>query len=664
MTAVAEGVRHPAAAIWAEGLSKGYGGRIVVDSLSLRIEAGEIFGLVGPDGAGKTTTLRMIAGLLAPDAGEVRIAGIDVRARPREAKPLLAYMSQRFGLYPDLTVAENLRFYADLYGVGRQERSQRLEELLSFSRLAPFVRRKAGDLSGGMKQKLQLACALIHRPQVLLLDEPTNGVDPLSRREFWKILHRLLGEGVAILISTAYLDEAERCSRVALLNEGRMLITGTPQDVQQSIPATLLVLESPHARSVQRLVRSHLPDVRSVLFGNRVHVLQENGQPDMAASISRWISDAGLPQAVVQRRAPGLEDVFVWLLGRNETAHSGGLAVDAQRRPTAFDRAVSVRNLTRRFGDFVAVDHIDLDVEKGEIFGFLGPNGAGKSTTIRMLCGLLSPSEGGGTVAGLNIATEAEAVKQRIGYMSQKFSLYDDLTVRENLAFYGGIYGLKNPDLRDRIHWALRTTGLDVVADSPTRSLASGIKQRLALCSALLHEPPIVFLDEPTSGVDPLSRRRFWDMIHELAETGITILVTTHYMEESEYCDRMALIYRGRIVALGTAAELKSRLRDRILLDIRCTHPQNALEVAANSSHVLDAMLFGSGLHVVVDDADAAAAALNKAFSSAGIRVDRIHPVAPEMEDVFISLIEETDRALDETLLKTSALGASKRGAT
>lgn len=652
MTAMSEGSSPPA--IWAEGLTRRYGGRIVVDNLDLRIEAGEIFGLVGPDGAGKTTTLRMITGLLPPNAGEVRIAGIDVREKPREAKPLFAYMSQRFGLYPDLTVAENLRFYADLYGVGRLERNQRMDELLAFSRLGPFLKRKAGDLSGGMKQKLQLACALIHRPRVLLLDEPTNGVDPLSRREFWKILHRLLGEGVAILISTAYLDEAERCSRIALLNEGRMLVTGTPHDVQQGIPATLLVLESPRARSVQQLVRSRLPDVLSVLFGNRVHMLQENGKEDMAAAVSRWVADAGLPPAAIHRRSPGLEDVFVWLLGRKEAPHPGVPIIDAEKRPIPFDRAVSVRNLTRRFGDFVAVDHIDLDVEKGEIFGFLGPNGAGKSTTIRMLCGLLSPSEGGGTVAGMDIGTEAEAIKRRIGYMSQKFSLYDDLSVRENLAFYGGIYGLKNARLRDRIRWVLHTTGLDTVADRPVKSLASGIKQRLALCSALLHEPPVVFLDEPTSGVDPLSRRLFWDMIHELAETGVTILVTTHYMEESEYCDRLALIYRGRIVALGTASELKGRLHNRTILDIRCTHAQDALERVVGRPHVLDAMLFGSGLHVVVDDADAASTALQEVFDSAAIRVDHIRPVAPEMEDVFISLIEETDRTMNETFLEAS----------
>lgn len=660
MTVMADGSSPPA--IWAEGLTRRYGDHVVVESLALRIEAGEIFGLVGPDGAGKTTTLRMIAGLLAPDAGEVRIAGIDVRAKPREAKPLLAYMSQRFGLYPDLTVAENLRFYADLYGVGRRERSQRLSELLAFSRLGPFVQRKAGDLSGGMKQKLQLACALIHRPRVLLLDEPTNGVDPLSRREFWKILHRLLGEGVAILISTAYLDEAERCSRLALLNEGRMLITGTPQDIQKRIPATLLVLESHRARSVQHLVRNRLPDVRSVLFGNRLHVLQENGQEDVADSISRWVADAGLPPVDIHRRPPGLEDVFVWLLGREEAAHPGAMTIEPARRHIPLERAVSVRDLTRRFGDFVAVDHIDLDVGQGEIFGFLGPNGAGKSTTIRMLCGLLAPSEGGGTVAGLDIGTEAEAIKQRIGYMSQKFSLYDDLSVRENLAFYGSIYGLKNADLRDRIRWALQTTGLDAVADRPTRSLASGIKQRLALCSALLHEPPIVFLDEPTSGVDPLSRRRFWDMIHALAETGITILVTTHYMEESEYCDRLALIYRGRIVALGTAAELKTMLRGRTILDVRCTHAQDALELTAGLPHVLDAMLFGSGLHVVVDDADAAAAALKEAFRSGPVRVERIQPVAPEMEDVFVSLIEETDRTIAESPFGPSVSIAPKGG--
>lgn len=638
----------PVPAILAEGLTKRYADRCVVDRLDLRIEAGEIFGLVGPDGAGKTTTLRMAAGLLAPSAGKAWIDGLDVRMQARAAKPRFAYMSQRFGLYPDLTVGENLRFYADLYGVRRDERRERIPSLLSFSRLASFVKRKAGDLSGGMKQKLQLACALVHSPSVLLLDEPTNGVDPLSRREFWKILHRLLAQKVAILISTAYLDEAERCNRVGLLNDGRLLITGTPQQIRNSIPASTLSIRSSQARTIHRLIQEHLPHTQTVLFGNRIHILQENGREDMEPAISRWIADAGLSADSISRQPLGLEDVFVRLLDRPDMALSQTALHPAPgRREFSFDRAVSVANLTRRFGAFVAVDHIQLDVQKGEIFGFLGPNGAGKSTTIRMLCGLLSPSEGGGTVAGFDIGTEAEAIKQQIGYMSQKFSLYDDLTVRENLAFYGGIYGLKQGVLADRIRWAIQTTGLDAFADAPTRSLAAGIKQRLALCSALLHEPPIVFLDEPTSGVDPLSRRRFWDMIHELAETGISILVTTHYMEESEYCDRLALIYHGRIIALGTAGELKQRLAHRTILDIRCAGAaQDALEVAASSPHVADAALFGSGIHVVVDDAERATQTLMDAFRRRDIRIESVAPVSPDMEDVFVSLIEETDRNL------------------
>ncbi len=474
-------------------LTKRFGELTAVDSLNLTIPKGELFGLVGSDGAGKTTTLRMLTGVLDASAGDARV--LDCPCHNLEAvRSRVGYMSQRFGLYPDLTVLENIRFHADIFGVPRAEWTARAEQLLAMSGLAPFTKRRAGALSGGMKQKLGLCCALIHTPEVLFLDEPTNGVDPVSRRDFWAILSTLLQEGVTIVVATAYLDEAERCHRVGLLHHGRLLACDTPQALKQ-------------------------------LADPAIH-------------------------------APTLEDVFISVLGEGSDSA-------VKRRPApdlrAVEAAVSLEGLGRRFGDFVAVNQISLQVPKGEIFGFLGPNGAGKSTTIRMLCGILEPTSGNGHVAGFDVREQAELIKENIGYMSQKFSLYEDLTVEENIAFYGGIYRLPGAELKKRADWVVEMAGLTERRHSKAGELSAGWRQRLALGCALLHRPPIIFLDEPTSGVDPLNRRRFWQLIHSLAAEGVTVFVTTHYMDEAEYCDRLALIYRGELVAVGSPHDLKQQ---------------------------------------------------------------------------------------------------------
>lgn len=479
-------------------LTKRFGDLTAVDRISLSISEGELFGLVGSDGAGKTTILRMLTGVMAPSSGEARILGHpSVNLAPVRGD--IGYMSQRFGLYPDLTVGENIRFYADLFGVADAERRRRTEELLSFSAMAPFVGRQAGRLSGGMKQKLGLCCALIHQPRVLFLDEPTNGVDPLSRRDFWRILRDLRAEGVTILVATAYLDEAERCDRVGLLHQGRLLACDTPE-----------ILTNGWSSSLEELVISSIAD--------HAPPTSQAGHGD---SLRRQQPPS--PSAEGQNRLP----------------------------------SVTLSGLTKRFGEFVAVDNISLSVPAGQIFGFLGPNGAGKSTTIRMLCGILSPSSGQGRVAGFDIATEPERIKENIGYMSQRFSLYEELTVEENIAFYAGVYRLPADKRRERSEWVIEMAGLSERRGSRAGELSGGWRQRLALGCAILHEPPIVFLDEPTSGVDPLSRRKFWELIYSLARGGVTVFVTTHYMDEAEYCDRLALIYRGRLVAIGTPEEMK-----------------------------------------------------------------------------------------------------------
>jgi len=633
------------AAILAEELTKRFGELTAVDRLSLAVAPGEIFGLVGPDGAGKSTTLRMLASIMAPSDGRAVIAGCDTRLDPEGVKDQLAYMSQRFGLYQDLTVLENIEFYADLYGVPQQGRSARINELLDFSYMRPFKQRQAAKLSGGMKQKLQLVCALIHTPKVLLLDEPTNGVDPVSRRDFWRILYDLLKQGVAILVTTAYLDEAERCNRVGLLHHGKLLATVVPAEVKQLMLGRILTIHSVQARAISRLLRKQLPALNVGLFGSQVHVVCE----DLAATerqVRQALDDANLPFTALQEQPPSIEDVFVSALADREALapENTGVASIATPKLPENDIAVEVHSLTRRFGNFTAVDQVSFEVPQGQIFGFLGPNGAGKSTVIRMLCGLLTPTAGRGTVGGYDINRQPELIKQHIGYMSQKFSLYEDLTVEENIEFYGGIYGLSSRRRGERMKWALQMAGLQQHQRSITAILSGGWKQRLALACAILHEPPIVFLDEPTSGVDPISRRQFWELIYEMADSGVTVFVTTHYMEEAEYCDRLAMIYRGQLIAVGTPHALKTERMHEQIIDVQCPRPQEWMQPLATLSAVRNVALFGAGLHIVATDAAEAIPTIRAELARHDVSPVQIEQIAPSMEDVFISLIEEADQ--------------------
>ena len=633
-------------AIDARGLVKTFGGLTAVNDLSFQVYPGEIFGLVGPDGAGKTTTLRLLASIMDPSSGSAAIAGFDVGTESARVKDHLAYMSQRFGLYQDLTVGENIEFYADIYGVARKGRKERIGELLDFSHMRPFIGRRAGDLSGGMKQKLQLVCALIHTPQVLLLDEPTNGVDPVSRRDFWRILHKLLQAGVAILITTAYLDEAERCNWVALLDHGHILASGTPDEIKGLMHGQLLTIRSNRAREITALLRDRTSAATVNVFGDTVHLVC----PDIdrtAEEARQLLGQAGIGWERFGESPPSLEDVFVSVLGKKDNGAGPPVQAPTFVSPPSPDgdaTTVSVEHLTRRFGTFVAVDDIGFQVKRGEIFGFLGPNGAGKSTTIRMLCGLLRPTSGSGTVAGFDILRQAEEIKRHIGYMSQKFSLYEDLRVEENIDFYGGIYGLTGNRLARRKAWALEMAGLADHRNSLTAILSGGWKQRLALACAILHEPPIIFLDEPTSGVDPLSRRRFWDLIYSMADQGITVFVTTHYMEEAEYCDRLALIYGGRMIATGSPLELKTTHMQDEIIDLRCPDPHPLIEPLLSLPEVRDAALFGAGLHIVTADAARTQSAISRLLEQLGIDGTTMTVIMPAMEDVFISLIEGVDR--------------------
>ncbi len=454
-------------------------GRIkALRGVSLDIGEGEIFGLIGPDGAGKTTLFRIIATLLLADSGTATMDSKDVRRDYKAIRKIIGYMPGRFSLYQDMTVEENLEFFATTFGTTIQENYHLIGDI--YSQIEPFKKRRAGKLSGGMKQKLALSCALIHAPKVLLLDEPTTGVDPVSRREFWQMLHRLRDGGITIVVSTPYRDEVMQCDRIALMSEGVVTAVGRPQDV--------------------------MPEERGL---NRP-------------------------------------------------------ATDFSAMPTV----IEADNLTKRFGDFTAVDHITFKVYEGEIFGFLGANGAGKTTAMRILSGLSQPSDGRATVAGFDVSRDYEKVKRHIGYMSQKFSLYDDLTIQENMTLFGGIYGMTPQRIKDKSRELLAELSMSDKADELVGSLPLGWKQKLAFSVAILHDPKIVFLDEPTGGVDADTRRQFWELIHNAAAKGITIFVTTHYMDEAEYCDRVSIMVDGKVKALDTPDNLKREFEVESMYDV------------------------------------------------------------------------------------------------
>ncbi len=511
--------------------------------INAKIRAGKITGLIGADGAGKTTLMRLIAGLLLPDAGRITVFGVEVTQYPAQVQAQLGYLPQRFGLYEDLTVQENLELYAELQGLPPKARPARYAKLLSMAGLQEFTGRLAGKLSGGMKQKLGLACVLVGQPRLLLLDESTVGVDPASRRQLWQILHAQVQEGLTVLLSTAYLDEAQRCHEVILLHRGQVLGQGEPAEFIAPLAGRVYRAraEGFSKRQLQFKLLDHPQVIDAVLEGDWVRLTTRAPVPPASEDLAINFLPA----------APRLEDAFIARLverGARLTPSSLKLA----SRPKQREAVIEVRDLKRRFGDFYAVKGISFKVVRGEVFGLLGANGAGKTTTFRMLCGLLPVSEGEAKVAGFDLRRAPAKARSRLGYMAQKFSLYGQLSVLENLTFFGGVYGLKGDSLKARIAWALETFELAKFSSQRAADLPLGYKQRLAMACALLHQPEILFLDEPTSGVDPLARREFWLRINALAEQGVTVLVTTHFLEEAEFCDRLVILEAGEILALGT----------------------------------------------------------------------------------------------------------------
>jgi ABC-2 type transport system ATP-binding protein len=545
-----------------ENLTKRFAseGPPALDALSFTVSSGQVTGAVGPDGAGKTTLMRLLAGLLKPSEGSATVCGYDTIEDALGLHHAIGYMPQRFGLYEDLSVLENLTLYADLRGVTGQARAESFERLLTFTDLKRFTGRLAGRLSGGMKQKLGLACAMLRSPRLLLLDEPSVGVDPISRRELWRMVHELTGEGVGVIWTTAYLDEAENCAEVLVLNGGKLLFQGDPKAMTGDMKDRVFLLRGASGER-RRLLTQALAKpgiIDGVIQGEAVRLVVADG-----ASTPQAAGLAG-PAATVMPVKPRFEDAFVAMLGGQPKRTQ---AFETPGRPAAGngEAAVEAAGLTKTFGDFTAADRISFKIKRGEIFGLLGPNGAGKSTTFKMMCGLLRPTAGTARVDGYDLYHAPAIARGRLGYMAQKFSLYGDLSVRQNLDFFGGVYGLTGAKRRDAADKTIAAFDLTPYLKTNAAELPLGYKQRLALSCAILHNPPVLFLDEPTSGVDPLTRREFWGFINAMIGSGVTIMVTTHFMDEAEYCDRVALIYRGKSIAIDTPDALQASVRSAAL---------------------------------------------------------------------------------------------------
>ena len=550
-----------------ENLSKSYGKIQAVKEVSFKVKKGEVFGLIGPDGAVKTSIIQILTGVLTPTSGKAFINGIDVTKDPERIKSIIGYMPQGLGLnlYDNLTVEENINFFRDLRQIPEKIFKKNKEILLEITKLKPFLNRQVKALSGGMRQKLALICTLLHLPDIIFLDEPTTGVDPLSRQDFWRIIHNLVKERkITVLLTTSYMDEAERCHRIALMHEGKILLEERPENI-----------------------------------GN-------------------------------------LEEIFIEKI----TGEKPKIIDIIKKRDKDKSLMIVCKGVSKLFGSFKAVDKVDLEVEKGEILGLLGPNGAGKTTLIKMMCGLLEPSEGKIFILGYDVQKERAKIWNVIGYMSQKFSLYKDLTVLENMKFYAGIYGVKGYNFKE----ILERLELLEMGDRLVKDLPFGIRQRLALACALLHKPPILFLDEPTSGVDPVARRNFWEIIYQVSrQEGTTVIVSTHYMDEAENCDRLGLMNRGRLIALGTPEEIKkeSEKFSGSLLQIKTPYFYKAFELI--SKEFSEISIYGNKIFIRTFEIENAKKKIKNLFESQKLLPFEIEQILIPLQEAFVDFIKREE---------------------
>lgn len=623
------------------GLKKSYGNFAAVKGIDFQINEAEIFGLIGPDGAGKTSTFHILGGIMNKSAGDVFVLGQD----PRNVRLEIGYLTQTFSLYMDLSVDENIEYAARIREVPEKEFKERRQRYLKIMSLNNFGDRLAGNLSGGMKQKLALCCALVARPRLLLLDEPTTGVDPVSRRDFWDVLGSVSAEGVTVAVATPYLDEAERCGRIALLHKGQILQTGTPAELKQRLGLKRLELRTDDLESsfdlIERSLRvsqgaGAIADLQQ--FGDRLDLLVKDsaaGKNELSIILKNE------EHFEIDEEDLTLENVFVASLSSHD------LVVDSQfpyvNRQAKTGEAISANRINKRFGHFQAVKDLSVRIDYGEIYGLLGANGAGKTTTIKMLCGLLDISQGEISLAGRKTGLRSVALRREIGYMSQKFVLYDDLTVMENLNFYSGSYGLSARERKERINWAIETFELAGNEGTMAAALPGGWKQKLSFAASVLHQPSIIFLDEPSSGVDPLARRQLWKYIRQFARNGAAILVTTHFLEEAEHCARLGFMVDGALVAEGSPSQIKAA-QPGVLMALKLSDIQKAYAVLRTVLEPWKVSIFGAALHVVLEDKATELPACKAALENNSIELIAAKQLHFSLEDAFIGIVERAKR--------------------
>jgi ABC-2 type transport system ATP-binding protein len=626
--------------IYARDLKKTYGDLPAVKGIDLSVPKGEIFGLIGPDGAGKTSTFHILGGVMEPTSGEVKVIG----KIPRDARLGIGYLTQQFSLYLDMSIEENLRYMGGLKEVAEQDFQERKEKSLKQMNLAKYRDRLAGQLSGGMKQKLALCCALIARPTVLLLDEPTTGVDPVSRRDFWDLLSEVSADGVTIAVATPYLDEAERCNRVALMYEGTLYQVGTVSELKDHLKLHRLEVRSNKILKFETELVAQLSAKRPAVadvqtFGDRLDILVPS-LPEGEAAVRQVAELLKIDDLSMQPEEPTLENVFVISLKR---ADAGQEYVPFQflKKQTGQlgDSAIDAESISKTFGSFHAVSKVSLEVLYGQIYGLLGANGAGKTTTIKMLCGLLEPSDGKMMLAGQVGALRDPKLRERIGYMSQKFTLYDDLTLIENLEFYCGVYEVPAKQRKSKIQWVLRAAELADQQDRLTSKLPGGWKQRLAFGACVMHEPEILFLDEPTSGVDPLARRQLWTMISDFARHGTAVLVTTHFLEEAEHCHKLGFMVNGQLVSQGSPSEIKASQPGQ-LIEIITNNNQAATFALKKVMDPWRVSIFADRLHIVLDKPQEELNQVIDKIRANNIEIKSHKPIPFSLEDSFIGIVQ------------------------